>query len=136
MPDSIAFTPLPTTSAPSPSAVTFSPINNMTVIVGTTRRTVERVVVDRADISYLRDRGKMTKEVVVVGTDTFSSQANAATQLTKLEQMQGASCTITSAEFGTVSSAVCVDNGNPQIMSCRSPGFFINYRLIFEVAAS
>lgn len=136
MPDTIAFTPLPTTGTPSPGAVTFTPVNNMSVIVGTTRRAVERVVVARTDISYLRDMGKTTKEVIVVGTDTFSSQANAATQLTKLEQMQGASCTITSTEFGTVSGAVCVDNGNPQIMSCASPGFFINYRLTFEVAAT
>lgn len=136
MPDSIVFTPLPTTGTPSPSAVTFSPVNNMTVIVGTTRRSLEPVVIDRTDLSYIRDRGKTVKEVVVVGTDTFSSQANAATQLTKMEQMQGASCAITSAEFGNVSNAICIDNGNPQIMSCRSPGFYINYRFTFNVVAA
>jgi len=104
--------------------------------VGTLRRTLEPVVVDRADLSYIRDRGLGVKEVVVVGTDTFSSQANAATQLDKLEQMQGASCTITSAQFGNVFNAICTDNGNPQIMSCPSPGFFIHYRLTFNVTST
>ncbi len=136
MADTITFTPIPTTGTPSPSAVTFTPVNNMTVIVGTTRRTIDAVSIDRTDISYLRDRGKTFKEVTVVGTDTFSSQANAATQLTKLEQIQGAECTITSAQFGTITGAVCIDNGNPQIMSCPSPGFFINYRMIFQVPST
>jgi hypothetical protein len=108
----------------------------MTVVVGTTRRTIDAVTVDRTDISYLRDRGKTFKEITVVGTDTFSSQANAATQLTKLEQIQGAECTITSTQFGTITGAVCVDNGNPQIMACQSPGFFINYRMTFQVPST
>ena len=136
MADTITFTPLPTTGTPSPEAVTFTPINNMSVIVGTTQRTIENVTVDRTDISYLRDRGKTFKEIVVVGTDTFSNKSNADGQLADLEEMQGASCTITSTQFGTFTGAVCVDNGNPQLMACQSPGFFINYRLTFRVPST
>jgi hypothetical protein len=136
MADTITFTPLPTAGAPTPAAVTFTPVNNMTVVVGTLRRALDSVIIDRADLSYIRDRGITTKEVTVVGTDTFSSQANAAAQLLKLEQMQGASCTITSAQFSTISNAICTDNGGPQIQACQSPGFFINYRLTFQVTST
>jgi hypothetical protein len=136
MADTIAFTPLPTAGVPTPSAVTFTPVNNMTVVLGTLRRALESVVIDRADLSYIRDRGLTTKEITVIGTDTFSSQADAAAQLAKLEKMQGASCTITSTQFSTISNAICTDNGGPQIQACASPGFFINYRLTFQVTST
>ena len=127
MADTITFTPIPTAGNLTPTLVTFTPINTFTVIRGGYAREVEIVRIDRTDLVYPRDRGLFEREILVVGTDTFSSFSAADTQLIKMWQMLGAYCNATTAQYGTF-EGTCQDNGNPQIMACSSPGFFINYR--------
>lgn len=136
MADTIVFTPIPTAEIPTPSAVTFTPVNNMSVLWHVAQRNVEQVVIPRADLAYIRDMGRTFEPLVVIGTDTFITQSGALAQLRKIESMLGASCTITSAQFGSFTDAICTDNGDAQIMACQSPGFFINYQLTFLMQAS
>ena len=138
MANTIVFTPLPTTAAPSPSQVTYTPTTSGEFLVqaGVHARTTEGVSIDRTDYTYSRDRGRAGRPIVVIGTDTFSSLSAANAQLTKLEQMSGASCVITSTIWGSFSAAICRNINSPVIMRDGYPGYHIDYRLEFVIEST
>ena len=137
MANSITFTPIATTSAPSPSSVTITPTTAYEFLVqeGVHSRQIEQVKIDRTEYGYTRDRGRLAKPVTVIGTDTFANLANAKTQLAKMEQLPGASCTIVSDVWGTVTNAKCININEPRV-DRNAVGYHINYRFDFVVDPS
>jgi len=138
MANSISFTPLATTGTPSPSPVTFTPTTggDFEAHASVFKRRLDTVTIDRTDVSYVRNRGLGPKQVMVKGLDTFNARATAETQLAKIQGMEGASCTIVSDKFGTVTNAICMDVGQPEIRANLSPGWHIHYELRFEVQST